>query len=209
MRDTFYRLEKEESHAILDKLKSDERAVVFSKEFTQVSYKNFSFYNNFKLYRFVNYATLPSFVMEYLGDGDVFVALDGTANPIYAVNAEAPVNLTDDNVIEYLDFFFEHIHGSEGDIYLIKTAKDIPSLASLDEAQRQTVIDAYVELEKLPHQENSEFKVRATVYYAGSLLSAVINVNSNGRISFSSRQMLLKGIVLPKNEVNYYWMGER
>ncbi len=205
----FHRLEKEEGHAILDRLKSDERAAVFSKEFTQISYKSLNFYDNFKIYRFVNYATLPSFIMEYLGDGNVFVALDGTANPIYAVNAEAPINLNDDNIIDYLDFFFEHVHGSEGDIYLIKNAKDIPSLDSLDKAQRKTVMDAYIDLERLPPSDDLEFRVRATVYYAGCLLASVINVTKEGRISFSQRQMLLKGIAVPKNEVNYQWMGEK
>ncbi len=203
------RLEKKDAHTVLDKLSSDEHAVVFSKDFTEVAYEELSFYSNFKLYRLINYATMPSFSMEYIGDDNVFIPLDGTANPIYAINAEAPIKLTNDNVVEYLDFFFSNVKGSDGDIYLIEDPKKMPALDSLDINQQKNITDNHIPLTILNDEASNDFIVSGTVYYGGCLISATIQVTSDGLINFKDREMLLRGIPFPNNEVNYYWMGER
>lgn len=204
---TWKRLEKENVLAVLDKLGSDENAIAFSKDFTEVVWDELGFYSSFQIYRLVNYATMPSFTMEYLSDGNVFIPLDGTANPIYAINAEAPIKLTEDNIISYLDFFFNHVRGGDGEIFLIHDAQTMPFLDTLDAKQQQSIIDCHKPLEVGVNTVNGEFTIRGTLYYGGCLIAATIHVSYDGRLSFKSRELLLRGIHFPHSTMNYYWMG--
>ncbi len=201
-------LTKENASAVLDKIGNDPHAIVFSKEFTEIAWDELSFYPRFDLYRLVNFATMPSFSMEYISDGKAFLPLDGTANPIYAINDEAPISLTKNNVVEYLDFFFSRVRGSDGDILLIKSPDDMPFLDSLDPAQQKSVRDSFKPLHIEDGNVPGQFIVHGTLFYSGCLISAILRVSSDGRLSFIERDMLLRNISFPQNTVSYYWMGE-
>ena len=43
------RLDREQAHEVLDRLSGNADAAVFSKEATEVSWRNLPFYNNYKL----------------------------------------------------------------------------------------------------------------------------------------------------------------
>ena len=204
---TWKRLEKDDVLTVLDKLGSDENAIVFSKDYTEVVWDELSFYSHFQIYRLVNYATMPSFTMEYLSNGNVFIPLDGTANPIYAINAEAPIKLTENNIVDYLTFFFNHVRGGDGEIYLVPDAHTMPFLDTLDEQLQQNIIDHHKPIEIGSNTVTGEFVVRGTLYYGGCLISATISVAADGRLAFKERDVLLRGIHFPHSTVNYYWMG--
>tara|TARA_R110002124_G_scaffold241494_7_gene406749 strand:- start:3583 stop:4203 length:621 start_codon:yes stop_codon:yes gene_type:complete len=201
-------LEKENVSVVLDRLGTDPNAIVFSKEFTEIVWDDLPFYSRFDLYRLVNYATMPSFSMEYLSDGNVFIPLDGTANPIYAINEESPIKLTEKNVVDYLEFFFSHVRGSDGDIYLIKDPEKMPGIESLDPAQQKNVKNSHKPLTIEAGSFPGQFIIRGTLFYSGCLISATVRVSSEGRLSFIERDLLLRDIAFPHNAVNYYWMGE-
>lgn len=206
MKPAWTRLKRDEAHQVLDRLSGNRDAIVFSREATEVSCRTLPFYMNWRIFRLINFATMPTFSMMYLSDGHDFIALDGTANPIYAVNAKAPIALSVNSVIPYLDFFFSNVQGSEGDIFLIKDPQKMPFLSSLSAAQQSNIAASFKPLQIVAEPDGSAFRATGTLVYGGALIAAGIQVMADGRLGFQDQQLLMTGIHIPHNPYSQSWL---
>lgn len=192
-------LSKSESQGVLDKVRSADDPMFFSGSMTEVQCAELPFYNKFLLYRVTNYATMPSFTMEYVGDGNTFYVLDGTPDPIYFANKQSPLELNKRNLGAYLDFFFHNVGGPDGDVYLISDPDKAPFMSSLDESQKNRIREKFIPLKVNYQAASAKFIVDCTLYYNGSLVSATISVEADGRLKMMEHNMLLPDIT-----PNYY-----
>ena len=200
------KLNHEQAQRVLRLLSDHEDAIVFSKELTGVSWSALPFYTDYRLYRLVNYATMPTFTMTYLSNGSEYISLDGTANPIYAVNGKDPFQLDNLNVIPYLDFFFSYVQGSEGDISLIKDPHELSFMDDMNTIQQQNVISSFKPLKVLSCTTEDGYKIGGTLYYGGALITATILIKQNGKISFQDQNLLLSGISFPEKSYHQAWV---
>jgi hypothetical protein len=199
------RMNREQAGRVLGQLSNRKDAVVFSRDVTEVAWRGLAFYNNYRLCRLINYATMPVFTMVYLTDGTDYIQLDGTANPIYIVDEKDPLMLNEENVIPYLEFFFSNVQGSEGDVFLIRDPHKMPFMDTLSAAQRQSIIDSFRPSSVSFNPAENAYKVSGTLHYGGSLLASVIVVATDGRISFQEQSLLLNGIHFPDSPYNHAW----
>ena len=206
MQSLWTRLNREEAHQVLNHLSGSRDAIVFSKEATEVSWRSLPFYNKYKLYRLINYATMPTFSMTYLSDGEEFITLDGTANPIYTANEKDPIRLNEMNVVSYLDFFFGSVQGSEGDVFLIKDPKKLPFLSARTTEQRESVYAGFKPLQVSQNAAANHFRLSGTLYYGGGLISSGITVLGDGKLSFHDQSLLLNGIYFPYSPYSQGWL---
>jgi hypothetical protein len=200
------RMNREDAHQVLDKLSSHRDAVLFSKETTEVSFRTLPFYSHYRLYRLINYATMPTFRLTYLSDGEDFISLDGTANPLYTANEKDPIRLNEMTVIPYLDFFFMNVQGSEGEVFLIKDPRKMLILESLSAAQRKSVIDTFKPLRVSSNIVQHTYNVTGTIYYGGGLIAATIQITHEGKLSFLDQNLLLSGIHFPAEPYSQAWL---
>lgn len=206
MQPTWTRLNREQAHKVLDKLSGHKDAIVFSKEATEVSWRSLPFYSHYKLYRLVNYATMPTFSLMYLSNDEEFITVDGTAGPIYGVNDKDPIRLNEMNVVPYLDFFFSNVQGSEGDVFIIKDPRKMPFMDSLSEGQQQSVVSCFKPLSVTVDTVQHSYKISGTLYYGGGLLSSTIIVAHDGKLSFQDQALLLTGIHFPYSPYGQMWL---
>lgn len=199
------KLNREQAHAVLQHLGTRPDAVVFSPDVTEVSSCTLPFYTNHWLYRLINYATMPTFSMVYISDGTEFIALNGLAHPIYAINEKSPIHLTEENVISYLEFFFSYVHGSEGDVFLIHDPLKMPFMNTLSASQKQAVLGSFKPFSVLTDAARN-FKIRGTLYYGGGLIAATILMTPDGKMSFQEQSLLLSGINFPDSPYRQAWI---
>lgn len=192
------RLTRDQAHRVLHQLGDQPDAVVFSKEATEVAWRTLPFYSHYRLYRLINYATLPTFTMMYLSNGEEFIPLDGTANPLYTVNEKDPVQISEKNVVDYLNFFFNNVQGSEGDIFLIKDPRKMPFIDALNAQQRQDVINSFKTMQVTKQENPSACRVNCTLYYGGGLIASTILVTPDGKLSFHAQSLLMSGLHFPE-----------
>lgn len=200
------RLKREEAYQVLDRLGGHRDAIVFSREATEVACRDLPFYAGYRLYRLINYATMPTFSMTYLSNGIEFTSIDGTAHPIYAVNDKAPIRLNSDNLIPYLEFFFSNVRGSEGDIFLIRDIDRMPFFSTLTAAQQASVKSNFRPLNVTAEKAQGPFRTTGTLYYGGGLMSATITTQADGRLGFDNQQLLLTGIHFPYSPYSQPWL---
>lgn len=200
------RMTREQAEKIIALLTGREDALVFSTEATDVSWLELPFYKNYRLYRLTNYATMPVFSMTYLSNGSEFIALDGTANPIYTVDEKEPLTLVQDTVVPYLEFFFGNVQGSEGEVYLIRDPLKMPFIDSFTPAQKQSILQSFRPLNVVSDTNTNSFRVSGTLHYGGGLLAATIVVQPDGKIAFEQQSLLLSGIHFPHNPYGNAWI---
>ena len=204
------RLPQEQAANVMRTIGAMADSAVFSVQMTEVTCRPLPFYKRYKLFRLTNYATMPCFKMDYLGDGETgrFFPLNGLPNTLYDVNENDDIELDADTVVAYIDFFFAQVQGPEGDIYLIKAPDALPMLSSLPKNQQESVREHFQEMNVTENEANDGFTIAATLYYGGTLLSADIQVKKGGEISVSNQKMLLQNIHFPASPVDYTYMDE-
>ncbi len=200
------RMNREQAGRVLNQLSSRDDALVFSRDATEVAWRSLAFFSNYRLCRLTNYATMPTFTMTYLTDGTEYIALDGTANPIYTADEKDPLLLTEENVLPYIEFFFSHVQGSEGEVFLIRDPGKMPFLDSFTDAQQQGVMQNFKPVGVTFDAHRGAYRIEATLHYGGVLMSAAIIVMKDGKISFEDQHLLLSGIHFPDSPYGRNWI---
>lgn len=185
------RLDRQHSIAVLERITTAADPGLFSQSSSEASFKPLSFYQNFMLYRVTNYATLPSFSLDFLSDGESFHLLDGSPDPIFNVNAQGSLYLTEINITDYVDFYLSNVIGEDGDIYMIRNPDDLPFIDSLNPDQQIELKNRHKNPEVAVDQNTGDFIILADLFYGGTLLKAAIVIAPSGDIEIQPRDMLM------------------
>lgn len=186
----WHKLDRDRTIAMIDSVKSAGDHIVFSHTTSEAKCARLSFYRNLLLYRLTNYASLPSFSFDYLGDGKTFFHLDGSPTSIYHANDTFQLILNRDTVLDYIIFFFNHVSGPDGDIYVIGDLDDHPALDSLDLMQMDDLIARFQQPEIISKPDGG-FTVKTILFYLGSLVQAVVDVTQDGRVDVIDSRILM------------------
>lgn len=193
----WHKLDRERTVAMIDGVRRDGDHILFSLATSEAKCAKLPFYKNLLLYRLTNYASLPSFSFDYLGDGKTYFHLDGSVTPIYAANDTGNLVLTAETVVAYVSFFFNHVSGPDGDIHVIADMHDHPVLDTLDLYQAAD-LSAQFQPPEVHAGAGGGFTVRTTLFYLGSLVRATVEITPTGRIEVGDFQMLMS--ITPDSE---------
>ncbi len=185
------RLDRETSVKVIESVKSDANAGLFSIGTSEVQRARMPFYQDYFLYKVTNYASLPSFSFEYLGDGTFFNYLDGSEDPIHTANAKGVLTLDRHNALQYLDFYFSHVSDEEGEIILINNPHDMPLLDSLEKNAYDAVFSQHKPAEVHYDGGFDAYEIEADIYKDSQLVRARIEVNTKGRVTIKSQKMIM------------------
>ena len=188
------RLDRENTLKTIDSVKSASEASLFSVATSEVQRAHLSFYNGVELYKLTNFASLPSFSFEYLGDGMHFHYLDGTDQSIFTVNDKGHLALDERSVVDYLAFYFAHVITDEEEMSLIQDPHDMPLLDSLGADSLDAILRNHRRPEVSYNAGTDTHTVEADLYADGLLLRATIGVNPSGRVSIETRKMIVNAI---------------
>lgn len=192
---SWQRLNRDDTLKIIDSVKSAAEPGLIGRGSTDVERAWLPFYKEFHLYRITNYASLPSFTFQYLGDGRFFHYLDGTETPIYAVNDKGALNLNDMYVLDYLEFYFRQVVDAEdGEIVMIRQPRDMPLLDSLDSASLNAVMRGHQPGRSEYDAGTGNYTVSTDLYNDGLMLRATVTVTARGRVTITDRKMIVNAV---------------
>lgn len=186
----WHKLDRDRTIAMIDSVKTSGDHILFSIATSEAKCAKLSFYKNLLLYRLTNYASLPSFSFDYLGDGKTFYYLDGAPTAIYAANDSGNLILNENTVVDYITFFFSHVSGPDGDVYVIEDPSNHPALDALNYVQMDDIL-AHHAAADIGRNADGGYTVRTSLYYLGSLVRATVDVDRVGRINIGDFEMLL------------------
>lgn len=188
------RLDRDTSLKTIDSVKSVSDAGLFSPATSEVQKARLPFYDRLDLYKITNFASLPSFTFEYIGDGQFFHYLDGTEQPIYTANDKGSLSLNDRTVIDYLEFFLSHVMLDDDETVFFSNIRDMPLLDSLDPDSAYIVERNHKPPEISYDAGFDKYTVEADIYSEGQMLRAIIEVSASGRVTIASRKMIVNAV---------------
>ena len=106
---SWHRLDADKTKSLLDTVRSSGEAILFSEKNNEAKCMRLPFYNDLLLYRIVNTASLPIFSMDFLGADDGFFYLDGSDTPLSRVSQAGKLQLREDNIAAYVQFYFYNV----------------------------------------------------------------------------------------------------
>lgn len=186
----WHKLDRDRTVAMIDSVKTSGDHIFFSLATSEAKCAKLSFYKNFLIYRLTNYSSLPSFSFDYIGDGRTYHHLDGSTTPIYMANDSGNLSLNAQNVMDYITFFFSHVSGPDGDVYVIDDPQDHPALDALGRDQLDDIIARHQAADVTMNAQGN-FVIASSLWYLGTLVRATVQVGANGRVNITGTEMLM------------------
>lgn len=151
---------------------------------SHVAYCILPWYAEAPLVRIVDPAWGDASIYYLIVEGNL-VRLDGVSPPVHEANLRAPVQLTPENVLEYLKFFCFFVRSDEGPFYLLERP-DHPILTFEPDEETEQMFGV---LARAPScrgpNELGEFPCSAVVFYGAALFEASFLVHPSGMVEMT------------------------
>lgn len=152
-------------------------------ENTKVSWRPLPFYENVVLIRVTDSTWMPkSLKIFFLTMQGQLFRLNGTSPPIHEVNAQAPIKITDDNVLEYLRFFCYFVRGEEGPFFISESMDEPEMPQNMDDKTRSVIEGTIRPATYEGKNEQGFYLCDAVVFYSNALFIANFAVQPTGMI---------------------------
>ena len=158
---------------------------------TEVHWRTLPFYKKIALVRLRDPNWDPEHLcIYYLTNKGELTRLDGTSPPIHMVNAEAPIHVNEDNVLDYLRFFCYFVRGEEGP-FLICETMDTYGLPQADQSTMKAIEGVLRPATYEGKNEDGHFMCDAIVYYSNALFLSNFAIQPTGMIEMLEDDPLL------------------
>ena len=134
----WHRLDRDKTVTMINSVKSAAEALLFSPVTSEAKCARLPFYSNHLIYRLTNFSSMPVFTMDFIGDGERYAYLDGSEFPIREINANG-LNLTEETVIPYLNFYFFNVRSEDGDVLILKNVDEGQTIDLYDDERRENI----------------------------------------------------------------------
>lgn len=118
--------------------------------------------------------------------------LDWTNEPIYAVNQNAPIQLSEDSVREYLRFFFSMVRGRHGRFIITETVDDINWQEEPPPAARKAVSKMIEPVRIAGTDEDGTYHLRVCLMFKDSLFKVLVKVTKKGEVEISEEELVIE-----------------
>ena len=192
--EAFTKLELAEITPILDKLNPEFEGTVFEAGEATVLAQDVPFYPGYRLLDIADYASVPPLRRFALYAADMFVVLNFSNEPIYSLNQKLPIKLDENNVEDYVRFFFTYVRGRHGRFIITEGVDDINWKEDPPPTARKA-IGQMLQPVRLNHvDEQGNYHLKATMVFKDSLFSSNVKVEPNGFVSLSDEELLVEDI---------------
>lgn len=151
------------------------------------------FYRGYDVYEITDPDRSPP--REFLiRGGDDAVRVDWTNRVFYELNARLPIELTDENVVEYVKLFFRFVRGRHGHFHVVETPDDIP-LPWTDTPEARAALQPYLGPLRLKEtREDGTRILDARFFFRDAVFSAMVEVAAGGEVTLTEEEQIVESV---------------
>ena len=187
----FEKLELADVATILDRVNPALDRTQFDPIETTIMAQDIPFYPGFKFLDIADYTSMPALQRFALYSPKKLVILNFTNDPIYRLNHDLPIKLTEDNVIDYARFFFTYVRGKHGR-FLISEGVDDINWKDDPPPQARKGVGKLIHPVIIKTASADGYVLEACMMFKDSLFKSDVNVKANGFVSLSNEQLLVE-----------------
>ena len=102
----WHRLDRDKTIDMIGRVKSAAESMLFTPVTSEAKCTRLPFLKSFLLYRLTNFSSLPTFSMDFISNGECFFYMDGADTAIRQMVAMGELELNEENIIAYLNFYY-------------------------------------------------------------------------------------------------------
>jgi hypothetical protein len=192
--DAYVKCDRLETENLLKELGGHLEGAPFPPDTTVIMSRPLPFYPGYQFLDIADHMTMPArrrFVIYK--DNDV-VVLDFTNDPIYALNARAPIVLTDEILPDYIRFFFSFVRGPHGRFLICESVDDIQWHDDPPPSARRAVGNMLRPLEIHHKDEDGTAYLMARMVFKDTLFQTNIAVKPDGMVRISDEKVLVENM---------------
>ncbi|MGH1404212.1 MAG: hypothetical protein ACRBDL_08200 [Alphaproteobacteria bacterium] len=194
--EAFTKLELDDVAVLVDEINQYVDGSIFDALETTILAIDVPFYPSYRFLNVADHATNPPlqrFVLQKK-DSREFVIMDWDFKTIYQINQDAPIALTDENVFEYVRFYFSYVRGRHGRFIVCESTdnvnwKDEPP-ADIKKALNQTLKP----LELKEKRKDGVYIIQAYMMLKDAMFKVDVYVEPSGRVTMADHEILIEDI---------------
>lgn len=184
-----------EKKGFLDKVGTIDGRHQTSEDTTEIHWRQLPFYKQVALVRLRDTNWDPSHLnVFYLTHKGELTRLDGTSPPIHQTNAEAPIKLNEDNILDYLRFFCFFVRGEEGPFLVSETMDTYGLPQNMDEGTSKAVEGVLRPATYEGKNGDGHYMCDAIVFYSNALFLANFAIQQSGMIEMLEDDPLVQDL---------------
>ena len=189
---TLIKLDKADVLDVLESAKPVLRDGSFNPDTVKMLGQYIPFYPGYRFIDVADYSVTPA-VRKFMlfKPGDVTV-LNWTNEPIYRLNERAPLKIDEDNIVDYVRFFFNYIRGRHGRFIIVESVDDIAWGEEPPTAARKAIGQMIAPVNIKGIDKDGTFHLSACMVFKDSLFRTDVHVKSNGTIDLSGEELLIE-----------------
>jgi hypothetical protein len=164
-------------------------------ETTEVAWRSLPFYEQVVLIRLRDRTWIPeNLEIFFLANQGKLTRLDGTSPPIHQTNADAPIRLNDENILEYLRFFCFFVRGEDGP-FLVSESMDTHGMPKhMDDATRKVIEGTLRPATFEGKNAEGYWLCDAIVFYSNALFFSNFAIQPTGMIEMTDDDPLAQDL---------------
>ncbi len=194
--EAFTKLDLDEIASILDNVNQKVEGSIFDPLETTIMSIEVPFYPNYRFLNIADHATNPPlqrFVFQK-NDTQEFTIIDWMHKTIYELNKDAPIQLDDNNVIEYVRFFFSYVKGRHGRFIICESSDNIQWKEEPNAEVRKALNQTLQTLSVKEKSKTGIYTVVGFMMLKDTLFSVDIYVEPNGTVTMDNHEIIIEGV---------------
>jgi hypothetical protein len=158
--------------------------------------RDVAFYPDYKILEIASQQTLPATVhyVLYHKEKNHFVRLDWSIDAILSLNQIAPLNLNDDNILDYVEYYYMTTTSAHGMLALINNIDDIIWNEDPPLQVRREIMKMIIPLTITEFTHDGYWMLRASFLHRQSLFQADLKLHSDGTIISYNHELILEDL---------------
>lgn len=169
--------------------------IAFDETKTSVMVHDLPFYKDYFLVEISSYDVHPPVIRSAVcnKDGDVNV-LNWTNNVIFHLNKKVPIHLNENNMMEYIHFFFTYVKGKHGRFLVVESVDHIEWREEPAPAGRKALAKMISPITLKSKENDGTYVFKLCVVFKDSLFEAEAHVKPDGNITILNEELLVEDI---------------
>ncbi len=194
--ESYTKLELDEVASIIDEINKHVEGSLFDPIETTILSIDVPFYKDYRFLDISDHATSPPLQRYAFQKKDTmeFTLLDWTYKTIYDLNQKAPIKLSEDNIFDYVRFFYAHVKGRHGRFIVCENADAIKWRDEPPDEVRIALNSTLKPLKIIEKRSDGVFKLEAFMNLNDTIFKTMVFVEPNGKITMSDHEILINDV---------------
>lgn len=193
-KDAFEKLDEKSRKTILDRVAPKLDVSAFDPEKCTILAASPSFYPAHRFLEITDFDQTPprirTLIISNSAPEDIYI-LNGTNQPVYTLNKKAPLVLTEDNMAEYIKFFFRYVRSSKGAFHVIESIDDIKWTEDPPPAAKKAISDMIFPVRCVQEGSNG-YALDVCLLFKNGLFKAIANLAADGTVILTGQDILIE-----------------